>query len=128
MGCIWKVAEEDRHCEFCSFRGGCEKYPIEFKPDAGSVAEYYVDIFAEILGKNVLVRTKKPIFVWGRYMIAYQMRLEGYSLGSIGRALGLHHTTVLHGLAAIGNMLKYPRMYPRETKIWDSFQQKIKML
>lgn len=48
----------------------------------------------------VLGRDRKRRVAHARFEVMRRLRADGWSLTQIGRALGRHHTTVLHGLAA----------------------------
>lgn len=126
--CIWKVEESDRWCEYCSYRGGCEKYPegVE-KEDIRSVADRYVKAMSEIVGQDILMKTRSSLLVWARNMVAYQMRLEGYSVTAVGDRLGLNHSTVTHCKSRVEEMLSHPMFYPRETRIWQKFKETLSL-
>lgn len=50
---------------------------------------------ADIYGSSTL-----RIHAWPRQWVMLEARRLGHSLPVIGRELGLHHTTVMHGIAA----------------------------
>ncbi len=117
--CIWQVEEEDRKCEYCSYRGGCEVFekvtPVE---EAGSL---YVGILSTLVGRNILERSRERVMVWARNMVCYRLSMDGYSLGLIGKFVGLDHATVIYAKKQVGNMLERPSMYPEETELWNKF-------
>ncbi len=117
--CVWNVSEEDRRCEYCSYRQGCERYPVRELPEG--MAGWYVQVMSDILKCNILMRSRKRELVWGRYMVAYRLVKNGLSLGKIGKLLGMDHATVLHGRRQIEEMLSMPKMYPDEMEIWYKF-------
>lgn len=80
----------------------------------------------DIVGKGILSSSRKREAVIGRMMIVYQMRTEGYSLEAIGRYLIRHHTSVYQLQRKMEDVLKYPKMYSDENRMWDEFQEKIK--
>lgn len=121
--CIWKVSEEDRLCEYCSYRKGCEKYPVRESPEG--MAGYYVEVMSEIIGRNVLDRSRNRDLVWGRNMIAYQLLRSGLSLSEVGRLLGMDHSTMHYCKGQVAKMLSMPSMYVREIDIWNQFQERI---
>lgn len=125
--CIWEVEPSKRRCEFCSYRGGCEKYHPERALNPESDAAYYVGIMSDIVGADILVRSRDHRMVWARNIVAYQMRLRGHSLYSVGRCLGLNHSTVVHCTKSVKDMLFLPSMYPDEIKIWQKFQEKLSL-
>lgn len=122
--CVWNVMPEDRLCAFCTYRGGCERFPIIRKIDE-EVAERYIDAMDEVLDADVLARTRNQRIVWSRYMVAFQLRVDGYSFAAIGRLLGLHHSTVIHACRHIDEMLEHPNWYRKECEIWTRFQEKL---
>ena len=125
--CIWEIDPEKRRCEFCSYRGGCEKYHPERALNAGADAECYVGIMSSIIGTDILNRSRDHRMVWARNIVAYQMRRRGHSLSSIGKCLGLDHSTVAHCERSVKDMLFWPSMYPEEIKIWQNFQEKLSL-
>lgn len=126
--CIWKVNEADRRCEYCSYRGGCEKYPegIE-KEDVRSVADRYVKTMSDIVGQDILIRTRSSLLVWARNMVAFQLRSEGYTVAAVGSCLGLDHSTVTHCMSRVKDMLSHPMFYVRETRIWQKFKETLSL-
>lgn len=118
--CIWNTPVKDRHCEYCSYRGGCEKYD---KLDTRTPKEKYVDSMSDIVGMDILQKSRLSKLVWARYMVAYQMRQDGYSVLSVGRMLGLDHSSVTHCMGRMRMMLDNPRLYDWETRIWMKFQK-----
>lgn len=48
--------------------------------------------------EEILSRKKKRKYVQARYMAMRMLHDQGWSLGRIGRALGVHHTTVLYAI------------------------------
>lgn len=118
--CIWPVNPEDRHCEFCSYRGGCDRYPKK-----KSNPELYRRIMFRIIGMDVLTRSRRQDLVWARNMVVYQLRLDGFSLKQIGRAVGLDHSTVVNCVHQVERMLERPSMYEKESEIWQEFQNSL---
>lgn len=121
--CIWQVSEEDRHCEYCSYRKGCEKYPAKTLPDG--MAGWYISEMSEIVGRNILERSREWYMVWGRNMVAYCLIKKGCSLQKVGEYLGMDHSTVSHCKRQVERMMKAPCMYRMETAIWEKFKKKI---
>lgn len=77
----------------------------------------------EVCGNGILTEHRDFALVMGRRMIAYQMRLEGYSLCTIGRKLIKHHASVLHMTRMMEDVIKYNF---KEIKYWKAFQEKLK--
>lgn len=126
--CVWKVEEADRRCEFCCYRGGCERYPDgKEKEDVTVVARRYIAIMSEIVGQDILVRTRSTLLVWARNLVAYQLRQEGYTVETVGACIGLDHSTVTHCQGRVRDMLSHPRLYARETRIWQEFKEKLSL-
>lgn len=121
--CIWQVSEEERHCEYCSYRKGCEKYPVRTLPDG--MAGWYISVMCEIVGGDILDRSRKWDLVWGRNIVAYRLVKNGFSLSKVGEYLGMDHSTILHCKRQVERMLKAPCMYRMETEIWEMFNKKI---
>lgn len=121
--CIWKVKADDRQCEFCSYREGCERYPRIDTPEGRM--EWYVSVINGIVGDDVMRRCRRKDLAWGRYMVAYRLRQEGMTQEKVGRMLGLDHSTVFHCVKQIERMLERPAMYMEEFKIWNLFISKI---
>lgn len=117
--CIWRVDIADRHCEYCSFFGGCERR--EAVSDCESVAKECIAAMSAIVGCNILNRRRTQTEVWARNMVAYRLRQRGFTLKEAGEMLGLSHSAVVYGSKQVERMLKSPKMYPREVKIWEKF-------
>lgn len=117
--CIWEIAPEKRHCEFCSYRGGCEVRPSE--DGSREKARRYAEILSVVLGKDIMRRSRKSDVVWARYMLMYQMRMDGYSLSVVGKCAGVDHSTVVHAVKNVTKMLHTPAMYQPETEVWQKF-------
>ena len=81
----------------------------------------------DIVGKGILTSSRLREAVIGRMMIVYQMRTEGYSLEAIGRYLIRHHTSVYQLQRKMEDVLKYPKMFADENRMWNEFQEKIKV-
>lgn len=125
--CIWEVDSAKRHCEYCTYRGGCEKYPLEKKIRFRMGAAMYIEIMSEIIGADVLERTRRQIKVWARSLIAYQLRIDGETFMAIGEHLGITHATVIHGINQVEKMLTYPHMYSDLVELWAEFQKRLSL-
>lgn len=123
VDCIWKVAEEDRHCEYCSYAEGCEKRPVR----RVNLKEYYIDSMSKILGSDMLTRCRDAEYVWARYIVSYQMSIDGYSRSVIGKLMGLDHSTITHGIRKIEEMLAHPCFYVKENKIWKKYREALSL-
>lgn len=123
--CIWKVGEEERHCELCTYRGGCEMR--EMKETVEEAGRRYVSVLCGILGRDVRERSRERQLVWARNMVFYQLVQDGFSQSEIGGYMGYDHATVFHGKEQMKNMLKFPGMYVEEMAIWNKFQKSISL-
>lgn len=117
--CIWNTPIKDRHCEYCTFRGGCEKYPVT--RDILEVLSDYGGKMTQVLCQDIWSPSRRSELVWGRYLVMYRLHLDGYSKSRIGKVMGMDHTTVMHGINQVTKMLQMPNMYPEEMKIWTKF-------
>lgn len=86
-------------------------------------ARFYIDIMSSIIGHDVLDMSRTPRLVWSRYMVCHKMRSVGYGVAEIGRCIGIDHSTVSYGLKQVSEMLKMPKMYQYETRIWNRFEE-----
>lgn len=121
--CIWAVNEGDRHCEYCSYRGGCERRPV--LENIYSHASEYCDIMSNLVGDDIRTRKRDGLIVAGRYFVVYKLRLDGYSLMAIGQFFGMNHATVLHGANKVKDMFENPRFYWQELDIWEKFNKQL---
>ena len=119
--CIWPVKASERQCKYCNYVG-CERHPDRIKDKR---ANRYVKLMSDIVGANILLKSRKQILVWARNMVAYQLRLDGYSLPAIGRLLDLDHSTVVHCEQQVRRMLLAPSMYEDEAEVWEEFQKQL---
>lgn len=122
--CIWPVKASERKCNYCTYVG-CERHASKVKDKR---ADRYVKVMSDVVGANILMKSRKAHLVWARNMVSYQLRLDGYSLYTIGRLLDLDHATVLHCERQVKRMLERPSMYEREVKIWEEFQNQLKTI
>ena len=119
--CIWKVAAEDRHCEFCIYNGECERPGRKnFNEDFERVLSAMQKQFP---GEALLSRSRDRQLVWARYIMMDQLRSMGYTCTLIGAGLNMNHATVVYGTKEIDKMHNNPGMYPIEYDIWEKFQQ-----
>lgn len=120
--CIWPVKASERQCKYCNYVG-CERHAKRLKDKR---ANRYVKLMSDIVGANILLKSRKQILVWARNMVAYQLRLDGYSLPAIGRLLDLDHATVVHCEKQVKRMLLSPTMYENEAEVWAEFKKQLK--
>ena len=80
----------------------------------------------EVMGCDILKPIKLREMVLGRSMVAYQLRLEGYTLHDVGRYLVKHNSTVLSMQRQVEDAIQYPHIYSKEIRLWKLFQEKVK--
>ena len=80
----------------------------------------------DLVGKGILSSSRLRELVIGRMMIVYQLRTEGYSLKAIGRYLIRHQASVYQLQKRMEDVLKYPKIFSDEIRMWNEFQEKIK--
>lgn len=95
----------------------------ELEDDGSRFAMLY-KAATEICGQGILTSSRDFNLVMGRRMIAYQMRLEGYSLMTIGKRLIRHHASIIHMVRMMEDAFTFK--FKDELRYWDKFQQKIK--
>ena len=78
----------------------------------------------DVCGHGILTSSRDFNLVMGRRMIAYQMRLEGYSLMTIGKRLIRHHASIIHMIRMMEDALHF--QFNLEMEYWNKFKQKIK--
>lgn len=121
-GCIWNVKKEDRHCDLCVCKD-CGERPILEETDP----QIYIVAMSQVVGNGFLSHSRKSEYVWSRNMVAYQMFLDGFSQEVISKTLGKHRCTILYSIGKVGDMLKTPRFYKEEMRIWMDFQEMLSL-
>lgn len=119
--CIWNVDENNRRCEFCSYRGGCEEYPLGRNID--DRAPEWLSAMNRVIGEDVRVSSRKKNVLWGRNFLAYKAKIEGLTLSQIGRLIGRDHATGLFASRRGEDAINNPQMYSDVMGIWDRFQK-----
>lgn len=122
MRCIWKIAEEDRLCQYCVWWGGCETRPLTLK----SAPEEYVGAMNEMMGFDITARDRHLEYTYARYMVAYLMFKDGFSHPEIAKALRRDRATVVHALSVWRSVLEMPRAYQKEIEIYNKYVTFIK--
>ena len=126
--CIWKVNDKNRMCQFCSYRGGCERYPVSGRHGVEADGERMLKIMNGIVGDDVRKKRRSPRYLWGRYIVAHHLRVMGYSYPEIAGVLGITHATVINSEFQVTKMLQMPQMYKFEKGLWDTFSEKLNSL
>lgn len=88
--------------------------------------DFLYQIALGIMGDKILSKTQERKAVIGRRLIAYQMKLDGYSFSAIGRKMGFDRTSISLAYGTMQNAFQYPKMYELENHYWNLFQQKLK--
>lgn len=84
----------------------------------------YKEMVEEIWDRKI-TKTRQSDNVWMRAMIAYAMRREGVTTLSIGKCMGLNHSSVSNCLDKITSMEEYPSMYLDIMDKWTNFKTMI---
>lgn len=79
----------------------------------------------DITGVDCTERTRRPDVVWARNIVAWQMTEDGFTTTSIGRRLGLDHSSICYCRDAVKMMLEDPRFYKRELAVFRKFKKEI---
>lgn len=79
----------------------------------------------KLIGKDILTETRERDVVFGRRMVAYAMREEGFSLHAIGRRLKLDHSTICALVKGMQDIIEYAYIAKDDFKMWNEFKSKI---
>lgn len=126
--CVWKVNEKHRMCQFCNYRGGCERYPVSGRHGIEADGERMLKIMNGIVGDDVRKKRRSPRYLWGRYIVAHHLRVMGYSYPEIAGVLGLTHAAIINSESQVTKMLQMPQMYKFEKDLLDAFGEKLNSL
>ena len=94
------------------------------KEDDGSRFATLLKAATDVCGQGVLSSSRDFNLVMGRRMIAYQMKLEGYSFVTIGKRLMIHHASVIHMVRMMCDTMVF--RFKDEMEYWNKFQEKLK--
>lgn len=97
--------------------------------DRQGYAERVKDLMAiqeRILGERIPTTCRVARFVWARAMVAYQMRMEGYTLHQVGAAIGKNHSDIVHLHHKMKDALDYGYAYTDIVDKWKQFQNMIR--
>ena len=87
--------------------------------------------FAKLLGiaEDVAGHTMTSTRDWEnvsiRRMVAYRMREEGFRLSHIARAMGKHHTTILHYIRQMEDVFDEPIFYAPDIIKYGEFSEAV---
>ena len=94
-------------------------------PDDGKWRfDQMVSVVNDILNDNILRKTKDHKAVVGRWMVAYQMKKEGYTVSGIGRHMRRSHSTIIHMIRMMEDVFGYPQFFKLENVYWEQFRRK----
>lgn len=88
-------------------------------------AEFLLDTISGLIGHPVSLLDRRPMDVWARTMVAYQMILEGYTTPEIGRQMRKDHSTVIHYKWKMKDALDLPQAYRDILPLWNDFKETI---
>lgn len=123
--CIWKVAPEDRRCEFCCYKGGCVMHGERKSVKLPDLIDDYRLAMLDVIGCDILERSRKRNVVLGRSIVIYYLCKSGFRPSEIGDAIGLERTTVIHARDQIGFIIGHPDAFKLEMVYVDKFLKKI---
>lgn len=124
--CIWKVEPEDRRCEYCSYRGGCENRPGDDLERAERLLRRYRSLMIGLIGRDILCKSRDHEIVWARNIVIYALYNEGIKPRVIGSLLGLDRSTTIYARNQVRNMMKYQSMYNEEYGLFLKFFNKLR--
>ena len=96
----------------------------EEREDDGSRFAILYKAATDVCGQGILTSSRDFNLVMGRRMIAYQMKLEGYSFVTIGKRLMIHHASVIHMVRMMCDTMVF--RFKDEMEYWNKFQEKLK--
>lgn len=76
----------------------------------------------KLIGKDILTETRERDVVFGRRMVAYAMREEGFSLHAIGKRLNLDHSTICALVKRMQDVIEYSYLAKEEFYLWNQFK------
>jgi hypothetical protein len=85
--------------------------------DLLAVAEKAMDIHGDIL-----CRSRRHEYVWARFCVAYQLRLEGYSTADVARSMGISRATVQYGETIVEAVAARPESSPADASLLRAFR------
>lgn len=101
-----------------------ESLEEEEREDDGSRFAILYKAATDVCGQGILTSSRDFNLVMGRRMIAYQMKLEGYSFVTIGKRLMRHHASVIHMVRMMCDTMTF--RFKDEMEYWNKFQEKLK--
>ena len=121
--CIWNLPEHKRLCHYCSYPGKCENKSSPQPADKTFKA--YLRAANTVFQTYILSPSRSRDAVWGRNFLSYRLYLDNVHMETIGRWIGKDRTTVIHSVAMVKSMLRYPQAYKEEYAKWIRFNELI---
>ena len=87
--------------------------------------EGYVEVMNEIVGTDIMAKSRSRDLVWGRFVVMHKLAMEGCSLTSIGRLFGVGHCAVIYARDTVDRMLASPKLFPYEMTVYHEFYKRI---
>ena len=82
-------------------------------------------IATDVVGDGIMSKSREFKCSFGRRMIAYQMRQEGFTLTKIGIYLNRHHASVVHMIQMMEDIFKFPGCFKMDEMYWNEFIKKL---
>lgn len=82
-------------------------------------------IAAAVLGVERIEDDRRVRNVFGRKMVAWELREEGLTLEVIGDLLGKDHSSVSYMLNEKDSMMRFPAVYEKELDYWTRFKKAV---
>ena len=101
-----------------------ESLEEEEKVDDGSRFAILYKAATDVCGQGILTSSRDFNLAMGRRMIAYQMKLEGYSFVTIGKRLMRHHASVIHMVRMMCDTMTF--RFKDEMEYWNKKKKKLK--
>jgi uncharacterized protein (DUF488 family) len=91
------------------------------------VEERYAKLLgiAEEVAGHTMTSTRDWENVSIRRMVAYRMKEEGFRVLHVARAMGMHHTTVMHYIAQMKDMFDEPIFYAVDIRKYIQFTEAV---
>lgn len=85
-----------------------------------------VNAAEQAVGQEMQINRQNRSDVLARALVAYKLRGEGFSLTTIGKAIGRGHPTVLRLIRKVGEILDSPIYFAAEMEMYNRFIDNIK--
>ena len=88
-------------------------------------SDYYLRTMSEVVGFDVMNRSRRNDALWARYIVLYQLLEDGWNTTRAGGVFGLDHSTVSNAKIRVLQMLDMPGMYRHEYELYRDFKHRI---